>query len=312
MPFPALQNARVNKQLTQLSQANTNSEYIEDKVLPVVSVAEESGDIVAFGDEHLRIWRSQRSLYDRSPHEVEFTVSNDTKYNIQYFDIEKYLPDRFVQQAQAPIDAQRDTLMVLQEMAKIGREDALATMLSDTNILTNNTTIANKWNDYANSDPLGDMENAADLPRTRTNRRANTMVIGQQVINVLKNHPAFKERVNGVQKTLSEADVIDIIKNFLGINTIHVGSAIKVNSKQGQAVTRADVWGDICVLYYVPASASLMTPSFGYRMQLAGQFSRVDIRRDPSDLGDIIRLMWAYQDLILSVDSAQLLTDCLS
>ena len=101
--------------------------------------------------------------------------------------------------------------------------------------------------------------------------------------------------------------MIDIIKNHLGVKDVYVGSSIKVTSQEGQTVTKGDIWEDDFVLYYAPERGTLFTPSFGYRFMLTGVSQTVKTMRDPRDLGDIVRLNWAYQDNILDVDAAYLL-----
>ncbi len=314
MAFPTPTSGRVDKQLTNISLANTNEEYIHDKIFPVIgNLKDDTGLYGKFGNEHLRVHAtSKRGVWDESQHRVDYKQTNDDRYAIDYYDLEKYVPDRIRDQFEAPFDARRDALFALEAMQNQIMEASMAGALFDTAIMTNNSTPATKW-DADDSTPLQDMEAACDAVRLKTGRRPNKAVIGQTVINNLKTNAQFLARVNGVQKLLGESDVIDIIKNFLKLKTVLVGSAIYVNSKEGQTETTADIWGEGALFYYAPDNASLMTPSLGYRLELAKNKKRVDVRREPlAEEGDLIKLRWAYQDLITDVNSGHLVEDCLT
>lgn len=309
MAFPILQNGRVDKQVTNVLLAYTNDDFIVDKILPTVpNLKEESGKIASLNNEHLRIYDSVRSLYDESDHRMEFKVSNDKSYQIEYHDLESYLPDRLIDQLQEPFDARRDAALSLMQSIMLKRENALAAAMTSTSVLTNNTTLSgtSQFNDYTNSDPAGVIETARTSVQNKIGREANSMVLSRKVFNTLKRHPFFLNLVRGVS-VLSPSMMIDLLKEYFELENVFVGKSIYISTKPGQTETKTQLWGNDVVLFYRPKTASLLTPSFGYNFALAGQNLRASTRRHTNDMGELVRLEYAYQDKILDADAAYLI-----
>lgn len=312
MPFPTMQTGRVDKQLTNISLAITNGEFIHSKILPVIpNLKNESGVIGKFDDAaHLRIYESIRSIGDEGQHRIEYKQTNNTKYEINFHDLEKYTDDRVRDQFEKPFDARRDALTILEASRDLEMENGIATVLADTSVLTNNSTPSVLWDDPT-SDPLGDMEAVAEAIRLEIGRRPNKAWTNAAVISKLKTHPQFTDKFTGGGKitVLNQAKVIEIIKEHLGLDEVHVGTAIKATSLDGQGtLTKGEVWADDFGLYFAPKTPSLNTPSFGYRFELAGKNKRVSNRRELiGDKGDLLRLEWAFQDKILMTNAAYLL-----
>lgn len=308
MPFPKLSSGRVDKLVSNVLQAYTNPNYIAGQILPTLSVKEESGKIGALDNSHLRTYTSKRAVYDEGQHRMEFKYTQDDSYQIDYYDLEVYLPDRLKDQLDQPFNARRDAGQVLMQALMLERENALATAMTSTAILTNNTTLSgtDQWSDYANSNPDTDIEDARTVVQAAIGREANSMYLSREAFNTLKRHPFYLEMVKGL-RVLTGSALMKLLKEFHEVENIYVGTAIKVNSEEGQTETKTAVWGDDCVLFYKPNVGSLYEPSFGYQFTLTGANVRADVRRHENDLGDIVRDMWAYQDKILDVNAAYLI-----
>ncbi len=306
MPKGAL-NMRVDPILTKISLMITNEEFIHDKILPSVPVAQYKGAIAKYGQDHLREFRTQRAIKDMEYNVMEHSVEVPVDYEIKYHDLAEIITDQEYKLYELPFDARQDAIAALAEAKSISLERDLAFQLGDTSLLTNNATPANLWDDYSNSDPLGDMETAAESIRSKTGRRPNNIVTNAVVLSKLKSHPQFLDKLSGIKRDLTSFEILDIIKAHLGVKSILVGSSIYVDSKEGQSVTKTDIWNDDFVLYFVPGSASLRTPSFGYRLTDSKKPQQVKTGRYPTDKGDVIEMSWALEDKILDVDSAYLL-----
>jgi len=313
MPFPKLENGKVDKQLSNISIAITNEEFIHSKILPVIpNLASETGVIGEFDDaSHLQIYESIRAIGDEGQHRIEYKQTNDTAYRIDFHDLSKYTDDRIIDQFEKPFDAKMDSLTILEASRDLEMEVGLATVLADATVLTATSTPSTLWDD-STSDPLGDMETAAEVVRLAIGRRPNKAWTNSPVISKLKTHPQFVARKSGggVLAVLNKADVITIIKEHLGLDELHVGTAIKATSVEGQTLTKGEVWADDFGLYYAPNKPSLHTPSFGYRFEIKGKNKRVSQRREPiGDKGVLQTLDWAFQDKLLMPTTAAYLLD---
>jgi hypothetical protein len=314
MPFPTVKTGRVDKVVTNILLAHKNNEFIVDKILPVVpGLKDDSGIIPELENSGLRIYSSRRALYDEGQHRIEFKYLLDREYKIEYHDLESYLPDRLVEQAEKPFMPRRDAAFILDQALMLERERGLAQALTSVSIITNNITLSgtDQWNDYDNSHPESDIEVARDSVFNNTNMEANTAVMSRRVMNVLKFHPFFldlaKRNAGGSVKNITTDQFIDLFKAQFGIENVFIGKARYISSMEGQTKTMANVWNNDLVLMYVPSSPTLMSPSFGYSFQLAGQNKRVTTRRHENDKGDLVREDYAYQDLILMAEGAYLI-----
>lgn len=306
---------RVDQLLTNVSLAFVNQNYIADQVLPVVpNLKKDSGKIGSYSKDHLRIYSAKRSLYDTSQRRIEWTYSQDDTYNIDYYDLDGYVPDRLIEQVDEPFDARRDSTIITQEALMVEREKALADIMGDTSILTQNTTLSgtSQFNDYSNSEPEVVITTAKTAVFDATGREANVILMSRVVLETLKLHPFFLSQVRGV-RVPSEQDVVEILKSFFGFSKVLVGRAKYVSSKEGQTDTLADVWGKNIVVFYAPEKASLMTPSFGYSFQLAGRNWKVTSRREPNaDKGELISVEHARDDKILMPTAAYLIKNAVA
>lgn len=308
MAFPKLQNGRVDKQVTNVLLAYTNPEFVAPQILPTVpNLKEESGLIASLGNEHFRVYDSVRTLYDESEHRMEFKISNDKRYNIEYHDLELYLPDRLQNQIDLPFNVRRDGGISLMQAMMLEREAGLASAMTSTSILTNNTTLSgtSQFNDFTNSDPASVIEQARTSVQNKTGYEANSILMSRKVFNTLKRHPFFLNLVRGVN-VLSANGLIQLMKDYFEVENVIIGKTIYNSAKEGQTESLTQLWGNDLVVFYRPQTASLLAPSFGYNFALQGENLRATVRRHHNDKGDILGLDYAYQDKILDVNAAYL------
>jgi len=299
---PSVRQGRVDQLLTNISLAYVNQTYIAQDVLPTVpNLKDETGKIGSYSNDHLRIYTAKRSLYDTAQKRIEWTYSQDDSYQIDYYDLDAYLPDRLIDQVRKPFDARRDAMLITQQALLLEREKALADVMTNTSVLTQNTTLSGtaQFSDYNNSTPEIVIRDARTAVHAATGMEANRILMSRDVLVALQLHPFFVNQVRGV-RVPSEQDVVSILKSFFGFKSVYVGNARYVNSQEGQTETMASVWNKDIVVFYTPDAPSLFTNSFGYSFQLAGKNMAIRTRREPiADKGELINVEHARQDKIL-------------
>jgi hypothetical protein len=309
MPNPS--NGRVDPLLSTISQAITNEgKWLAPQILPLVGgLKEKSGLIGSIGTENLRQYNIERSVYDLSAHRMDFTVSKDDTYRIKDYDIGVYLPDALVEQFQLPFDARKIATRYVSEAMMLQKEIALATAMTNTAVITQNTTLSgtSQWDDYNNSNPQDDIETGRDAVFSGTGLDPNFCVISRNLFNVLKRHPFFLEQVKGIT-ALTPEKLQELMMRLFEIEHVFVAKSLKVTSKTGQTVTKGAVWGNDFVMGYRPETASLMTPSFGYTFKMAGKNEQIKIRRElTEDKGDIVEILDSFDQKILNTGAAYLI-----
>ena len=102
-----------------------------------------------------------------------------------------------------------------------------------------------KWSDFANSDPVADVIDAA----TSMLVPGNVGVTSRKVMNILRRHPKVAVALGGSLnsgKYYSEQEVA----TALGLERIEVGNTLKQTSKRGQTVVTSQIWPDSFAIHY--------------------------------------------------------------
>ena len=307
---PTLGSAKVDKILTQFSQAYRNENYVSERILPVLTVKEKTGKFAKYGKENLRTYTDQifRAPGTRAVN-VDYSVSQG-EYSCRERSLEKLVPDEFANNTDDPYDAKRDATSVIMDNIWGNQENALATVMSNTSTLTQNTTLSgtSQWSDYTNSDPFDDIETAIETVRIATAQRPNVIVLSHASWVVLKKHPDVREQVkytNGGQ--LSGSAFNSFLKEFFNLEEVIVADAVRNTTDEGQSDTLADIWGKHCWLLYRSPRPTLMKASFG--LTLSDVPRQVDTYREEPKKSDVIRVRYSYDQNLMDVTLAYLIKD---
>ena len=86
-----------------------------------------------------------------------------------------------------PFDAERDAIDKLTNHLWLGKEKSLADSLTSTAVITQNTTLSgtSQYNDYTNSDPIGDATTAVETIADAIGRQPDTLIISRKVFRTL-------------------------------------------------------------------------------------------------------------------------------
>ena len=316
MAYPRVVTGQIIKPVTNILIARKNEEnqFLADKILPVVpNIKDEVGEIFAMGNDHLRSYNSERGVWDETQHRIEFNYTRDVFYRLKYFDLEMYLPDRFMDQFSDPLDPERDASVTLMQTLLLQKELALASLMTSTTILTNNTTLtgSDQWNETATSTPLQDMQTAKSSARISAGYSMNSVLIPRAVLDVLKFHPDFTDQVSGITYVDDEI-IVSLIKKNLGVKNVLIGETTYITSNEGQTEAFGDVWGKDVIFFYKPDNVSLMQKSFGYTFELASDQLRVTRYRAPNDTGNNVRVAMNFDQKILDTNLAYLIKNAIA
>lgn len=283
----------VDKFLTDLSVGYRNASYVSQQVAPTILVEKESDIIPKYVQDHW--FRDVAKVL--APGEVTprsgFTLNTDT-YRCLEYGIGKEIPDRLRDNTDAPYDLDRDAALWVAEMIQLRQEVQFANEIFVATAWTSahrkaGTTDFVKWSDYGFSDPVADLRAYRRLIRQKIGRHGNTLILGEDVMDTLVDHPMLVERVKYQGGDVSEA----LIASLLRLDKIVVGSSMQTTVKEttaAQTFSGADLFTDAALLMYIPPAAGLFTPSAVYnfvkRSYGAGMYIR-RIRKDEA-MKDII------------------------
>jgi hypothetical protein len=114
------------------------------------------------------------------------------------------------------------------------------------------------WNDYANSDPFEDIEDAKEMVEGVTDIEPNTWVISKPVYRTLKHHPIIRDRI---KYTSSGSVTIDLLKQLFEIENIYVARSIRNTANRGATASYSRIHGKHAWLGYVSPNPGPQTPT---------------------------------------------------
>jgi len=121
--------------------------------------------------------------------------------------------------------------------------------------------------DYANSDPINDIEAAKEKILSTTGLEANTLVLGYGVFRQLRHHPDIIDRF---KYTTSQNITADILARLFEVDRVLVAKAVKATNKEGATGAYDFAYGKSALLCHVASNPGLLTPSAGYQFSWTG------------------------------------------
>lgn len=294
----------VSPLLTQISVAYKNEEYVAEQIMPVVQVVKDTAQIATYGMDNLRIEEALRAQ-GSGANEVNHSVTIGSHYILRDRALKEFVSKEEMDNADKPIMPQQDATENLTDRMLVIKEKTLADILSDTAIITQNTTLSgtSQWSDFDNSDPFGDIKTAISTVRTGSGKMPNTIFMSYEVMLVLCVHPAVIARLSNVI-TVNSDDVITAIKiAFPGIKKVIIGSAFYNSGKEGGTDALTPIWGKHCWALYIEQRPTLKSRSFGFTYQKDGRQVKV-LPYDEDREGKFVRVNEKYDQKLVDVKCA--------
>ena len=126
------------------------------------------------------------------------------------------------------------------------------------------------FSDGADSDPLGVIRTGKQKIQTNTGFQPNTLVVGQEVHDILALHPDIKELIKYTQTGIGDLRGYALMAQLLGVDNYLVGSAVHASNVEGATAAYAYTFGKNMLLCYTPKVAGLLQPASGYIFEWTG------------------------------------------
>lgn len=272
MPQPTQTQVHVDAVLSNISVAYIpkNEMFIAAKAFPMVPVEHQTNKYWKYTKEDWFRDEAQRRA-DASPSSGSGYNLGTDSYSCDVFAHHKDVGDKTRANADKGLNLDEDAVRFVTTRLLLRQEVQFVTDAFGTGIwATDITGVAAapgagqviQWSDYANSDPIEDVEDGKETILKNTGYMPNVLVLGYQVWRKLKNHPLFVDRI---KYTSSEAVSKAIIARFLEVDEILVAQSIRVTSAEGAATpTFSFNFGKAALLMYRNPNPGLLEPSAGY------------------------------------------------
>ena len=172
-----------------------------------------------------------------------------------------------------------------------------------------------QWDNYTNSDPGTQMDDAHEAIRARTGFRGNILVLGPKVFLKAKRHPKivghFYSGVANAKQTVNAEQMAE----YFGVKRVVSGDAVYLPETAANTDPFTDIWGDKAILAYVPevdGEGSIEIPSFGYTYYLNGYPNVAQAWMDKNNDSWRYPVTDEYNPVLTGMEAGYLFSDVLS
>lgn len=303
--------------LSQLGIAafTTASAFIAGRIFPTVTVGKQSDRYpIIEKDAFLRPAQTLRAP-GTPPRRVGFTVTSDA-YFANNHALATEIPIEDLANADVGFALRENSTKLVTGLLALGLEDRVARLVTSISNLGSGVALAGtaKWSDYANSDPISDVTTGQAFIRKQTGLRANTLVIDEDTLAIVRRHPVlldhFKYTAGGLLGLAQLAELFSV-------ETILVGQGIKQNAVEGGTSSLTNLWGNNALLCRVEPAITMETATFGlaYRWTPPGVPTAFQVERypnpDPGAKAEVIAAGYYQDERIVARDLAYLISSTL-
>jgi hypothetical protein len=332
MPNPTQSDLHINQPLTNVSVAYIQkaSAFIATKVFPAVQVQKQSDLYWKYSKSDWRRTDVQRRAPSTETPGVGWNVTTDT-YFAHVYGVHQDIDDQLRANADSNFKLDSDATSFVTNQLLLKRDIDWAATFFKTGVWgTDYTGVASgptgnqflQW-DVSTSDPIVQMADLQVSFIQETGFKANTLVLGANVLKALRNHPGIIERIKYTQKGVVSTDLLSGLFEVDRILVSYATVASGPNVPDADAQDAAASYGFICdpnsaLMCYTPSSPSIMQPAAGYTFTwngyLAGnsQGIRMSRFRQEAIRSDRIEGEMTYDMRVISPDVGVFLDDAVS
>lgn len=270
--------------LSQMAIGYMENPTIAGTIAPVVSVDKQSDAYSVFSRaDAMRLENTRRSPGTEA-NKITRTISSDTFYCQNY--ALKYpitIEDR---ENADPVYRQNlwnDAANYVTRKLMLDWEVRAANLVFAAASVGSSAGVASEWDAAASSDPIGDINTAADNIEDLTGTRPNRIVFGNAAWRSIRRNDQILNRIFGTNNGGGFPNRGQVA-NLLEIPNLHVGNVYRNTAEEEQAEVLANIWGDNVLLAYTPDRPSRDEPSFMYSYRWnAGGLPNMQAERHPYD-----------------------------
>lgn len=260
--------AIVSKLLTDVSNGYFPTGFIAEQILPPVYVAQTTGLVGKYTNNHLRIVTTIHTGKGPYRQLEAITVSSDT-YSIEDHGLHDIITENDMRNFESPFDAEEDSTIALTLAHLIGKEYGLASTLTDPTVITQGTTLSGNSQysnlDHADSTPLADKIVADNAIEDAVGGPSNTAIMSMKVFRYLSRH---KDILGALGYTkyppmgVSQAQLATVLQ----VERVLVSDAMYNAAVEGQSDDLQPIWGkDLIYARIFPPALRQKTLGFEFR-----------------------------------------------
>jgi hypothetical protein len=176
-----------------------------------------------------------------------------------------------------------------------------------------------QWSNYSTSDPISNVKSLITRRQKATGVRMRYMAIGQEVWDILTEHPDIIDRVKYAAGPDNPAIVTPkAVAALMGLREIIIASAVVNSGVEGGTDAFDFIWGKRALIFHRPPRPGVRVPAAGYTFGWTGyagtnaEGQRIKKFRMESLASDRVEAEGAYDLHVVSADLATLLYDVIA
>lgn len=235
--------------------------FASTQAFPVVGVEKQSDKYYVYPKDAWFRDEAQKRRHGTESVGSGWELSTDSYY-ADLWAIHKDIGDDVRWNSDPAIDLERDATAFIAGKMLLRMERDWTAKYFTAGVWGTSTTPTNLWNDYAASDPIGDIQTAQTTILLATGHKPNKLIIGHRVKNALKNHPDILARIqyNGVTQIVTN----DILAQIFEVEQVVVAEGIYNSAQEGATASMSFIAGNHALLVYAPRAAGIQVASAGY------------------------------------------------
>jgi hypothetical protein len=307
------------------AQNDLTNDFIAGKIFKGIKVDKNTGDILSFGKDHMRVVSDLRK--DGNTNYVTVAISKSEVWKLEWHELSIFVSDDHVDQYGAANVRANFTEMLMEQLMIVRESAAVTAMTTVGSYAAGNKTSNMGWNDFATSTPRQDFIAAQEAVKTSCGKYPNTAIIASDVWTYLCQHPQL---LAGRQNVGESVMTIETLKPILFPHyaaadcQILIGQGVYNSANKGQTAIMGRVWSDCFVYAYInpkvdPKShQTSMTASFTKDGSVSdtanAQAIQVLVTKGEKYLEteEDITDRWQYDDVVLGYECGYIFTDCLN
>ncbi|MBF0300595.1 MAG: hypothetical protein HQK51_17915 [Oligoflexia bacterium] len=264
----------VNQLLTNVSNISLPDKFIAESILPSLKVKQTTGLIGSYGNNHLRIVNTIMGGKGKAP-TYESITREGQFYKIDNHGLENLVTKSDYDNVENPFDAEQDETIGLTTVLQVGKEKAMASNLTNSDLIKQNTKLADKekFSNYKESEPLDVFRIAQSSLKKGCGLPPNKAIMSWEVFNALSYSPKILTALGYTQAragTLSEDELAKAMK----VEKLFIATSFYNASDKGTPDSLEPIWPNDIIFYYAPDTAGKYQVSLGYYITRIGDTPR--------------------------------------
>lgn len=265
MPGATARDYHVDTFLTNLLIGYRPQGLVGNQVFPTISVQKQS-DLIPIVDRAgwMRIDDTKRAPATAYK-EGTFSVESLQYYAKNYAFAHK-TPYEVLANADVPHRPSQQAAQFVIDRLDLDAEQRIAQAVVSGVGTSSTLTGTDIWSDFANSDPLSDIETKFNALKDTTGYSPNVAIISRKSWQKIRRHPDIVKTAAGLG-TAGVGGMVspDQFGQVIGVGKVLVPGAVYNSANEGATASWADVWSaSVFVLAYVAPAPGMMVPTFGY------------------------------------------------